>query len=54
MDDRGTNPPSLCGSETGLEYSTDFPTLPQFRIQSSNTSTKKSICDTFTTTPCIG
>lgn len=56
LDDRRTNPPSPCGSETALEYCADFTrtafTKPQ--SQFTNVSPKKPPNDVFITAPCIG
>ncbi|XKL64668.1 hypothetical protein PGB90_004754 [Kerria lacca] len=54
LDDRRTNPPSPCGSETALEYCTDFPRPTFTKPQFNNVSPKKPSNDVFITTPCIG
>lgn len=52
-DDRRTNPPSPCGSETTLEYCSDFSKQILNKPQLSQ-SPKKQSNDVFSTTPCIG
>ncbi|XP_065201341.1 FHIP family protein AGAP011705 isoform X2 [Planococcus citri] len=54
LDDRRTNPPSPCGSETTLEYCSDFSKQIFNKPQLSQSPKKQSSNDVFSTTPCIG
>lgn len=54
LDDRRTNPPSPCGSESALEYCADFARSACMKPQFTNVSSKKPLSDVFIITPCIG
>lgn len=54
LDDRRTNPPSPCGSESALEYCADFARSACSKPQFTNVSPKKPLSDVFIITPCIG